>query len=276
MSKPTRPSRQQAEAHPPADGRKACAACRQGTPVFAFSMAFQPVVDVQDSRIDAYEALVRGPTAQGAGYVLDQVTPENLYAFDQACRVKAIEMATRLGIDRQLNINFLPNAVYEPRACIQTTLGTAARTGFPLNRLTFEIVESEAVADTQHLLNIITEYHRHGFLIALDDFGTGYSGLARLIELQPDIVKIDRVLVQGCHTDRRRLAVIAGLVGMAGQLGVKLVVEGVERAEEVAALRAAGVRFMQGFYFAKPGFETIARDLDIRWPDTSPAALSRA
>jgi EAL domain-containing protein (putative c-di-GMP-specific phosphodiesterase class I) len=247
--------------------KKACAACREGRPVFPFSVAFQPVVDLQESRIDAYEALVRGPAAEGAGFVLDQVTPENLYAFDQACRVKAIETAARLGIDRQLSINFLPNAVYEPRACIQTTLHTAARTGFPLNRLTFEIVESETITDNKRLLDIIAEYHRHGFLVALDDFGTGYSGLARLVELRPDIVKVDRVLAQGCDTDRRRLAIIAGLVAMARELDVKVVVEGVERFEEATALRAAGVRYMQGFYFAKPAFEAAARDADVQWPD---------
>ena len=247
--------------------QKACAACRDGKSVFPFSVAFQPIVDVRESRIDAYEALVRGPAAEGAGFVLDQVTPETLYAFDQACRVKAIEMAARLGIDRQLSINFLPNAVYEPRACIQTTLRTAARTGFPLNRLTFEIVESETITDNKRLLDIIAEYHRHGFLVALDDFGTGYSGLARLVELRPDIVKVDRVLAQGCDTDRRRLAVIAGLVAMARELDVKVVVEGVERFEEATALRAAGVRYMQGFYFAKPAFEAAARDADVQWPD---------
>jgi EAL domain-containing protein (putative c-di-GMP-specific phosphodiesterase class I) len=252
--------------------RTGCAACREGGALFPFSVAFQPVVDLQEGRIDAYEALVRGPAGEGAGSVLAQVTPESLYAFDQACRVKAIETAARLGIGRQLNINFLPNAVYDPRACIQTTLRTAARTGFPLNRLTFEIVESEVIADTRHLLNIIAEYHRHGFLIALDDFGTGYSGLARLVELKPDIVKIDRVLAQDCDTDRRRLAVIAGLVRMAGDLGVKVVIEGVERAEEVAALRSVGARFMQGFYFAKPAFEAVATDSDVRWPDAGVAA----
>ncbi len=134
------------------DRKNVCAACRVGSRLFAFSMAFQPIVDLQYNRIDAYEALVRGPAAEGAAHVLNQVDSENTYAFDQACRVKAIELAASLGMDRQLSINFLPNAVYDPRACIQTTLKTAARTGFPLHRLTFEILESETVADTQHLL----------------------------------------------------------------------------------------------------------------------------
>ncbi len=234
--------------------KTACAACRNGLQIFPFTMAFQPIVDLQDSRIDAYEALVRGPAAEGAEYVLGQVNHENVYAFDQTCRVKAIELAARLGMDRQLSINFLPNAVYEPRACIRTTLETAARTGFPLDRLTFEILESEAIGDTERLLNIIREYRRHGFKIALDDFATGYSGLARLAELKPDIAKIDRFLARECDKDRHRLAIIAGMIRVGQEIGIKIVVEGVERAEEVEALRSVGVRFIQRFYFAKPLF----------------------
>ena len=99
-----------------------CQACQSPEEIFPFTMAFQPIVDVQECRIDAYEALVRGLDGEGAGQVLARVNAENVYKFDQACRVKAIEMAARLGMDRQLSINFLPNAVYEPRACIRATL----------------------------------------------------------------------------------------------------------------------------------------------------------
>ena len=128
-----------------------CEACRSPEEIFPFTMAFQPIVDVQECRIEAYEALVRGLDGEGAGQVLARVNAENVYKFDQACRVKAIEIAAHLGMDRQLNINFLPNAVYEPRACIRATLDAAARTGFDPKRLTFEIVETEMISDTPHL-----------------------------------------------------------------------------------------------------------------------------
>lgn len=220
-------------------------------------------MDVQESRIDAYEALVRGPDGEGAGQVLAQVNADNVYKFDQACRVKAIEMAADLGMDRQLNINFLPNAVYEPRACIRATLDAAARTRFDPKRLTFEIVETESIADTPHLLNIIAEYRRQGFKIALDDFATGYSGLTRLAELKPDIVKLDRALVKDCDRDRTRLAIIASMIALGSEIGVKVVVEGMERRSEVDALRSVGARFMQGFYFAKPVFQGLSTDESI-------------
>ncbi len=241
---------------------RGCSACREMPSLFPFTMAFQPVVDVQENRIDAHEALVRGPNGEGAGSILAQVTQETLYAFDQACRVKAIEMAARLGLDTQLNINFLPNAVYEPRACIRLTLDAARRHGFPLDRLTFELTEGEQMAEVGHVRNIIREYRRHGFRIALDDFSTGYSGLARLADLQPDIIKIDRALVQDCDQDGVRLAIVASLVALSAELGIKVVAEGIERREEAEALRGTGLRFMQGYYFARPVFEGLARPQD--------------
>ena len=243
--------------------RKACAACREPKAVPALSMAFQPIIDLEKHRIIAYEALVRGEGGESAAQMLQWAIGENIYAFDQACRVKAIEMAASLGIDRHLNINFLPNAVYEPRACIRATLDAAARTGFDPRRLTFEIVETERISDTPHLLNIITEYRKIGFRVALDDFGTGYSGLARLAELRPDVIKVDRCLVQDCDQDQVRLAIVAGVIALGTQIGVKVVLEGVERAGEVAALRAAGARFMQGFYFARPALAALPRESDI-------------
>lgn len=180
--------------------------------------------------------------------------------------MKAIEMAANLKLDSQLNINFLPNAVYEPKACIRLTLQAAARTGFPLDRLTFEFVENEQITNPGHTLSIIEEYRRHGFKIALDDFSTGYSGLLRLADLKPDIIKLDRALVSGCDHDRMRRAIVASLVSLGAEVGIKVVAEGVERLEEVEALRAIGVRFMQGYYFSKPVFEGVARLSDVGWP----------
>jgi EAL domain-containing protein (putative c-di-GMP-specific phosphodiesterase class I) len=243
----------------PQQGRNdhSCDACRSGVASVPLTMAFQPIVDVEEQRIDAFEALVRGLGGEGAGHVLGQVNADNLYAFDQTCRVKAIELAARLGITCRLNINFLPNAVYQPRACIRATLEAAARTGFPTHLLTFEIVETQDIADVSHLLNIVREYRRQGFSLALDDFGTGHSGFARLAALRPDIVKVDRILVQGCDRDAHRLAIIASLIGLGHATGIKIVLEGMETAAEVAALRSVGGRYMQGFYFARPLFEGI-------------------
>ena len=139
-------------------------------------MAFQPIVDVHDGVPFAYEALVRGPAGEGAASVLSQLSDNNRYAFDQQCRVKAIETAAAVGLigtGARLSINFLPNAVYSPAACIQLTLKTAKKVLFPTDRLIFEFTENEEMVDPTHVANIIATYQKMGFGTALDDFGAG-------------------------------------------------------------------------------------------------------
>ncbi|GGC83905.1 diguanylate phosphodiesterase [Tersicoccus solisilvae] len=223
-------------------------------------MAFQPIVDVETSTTFAYEALVRGPEGQGAMSVLGQVTEANRYGFDQACRVKAIETAMAAGIadtDARLSINFLPNAVYSPVACIQLTLRTAERYAFPPERLIFEFTENEQMASPDHLEAIIATYRDIGFAVAVDDFGAGHSGLDLFARFPTDLVKLDRELVRGIDTDRRRQAVARALVGLCADLDTVLIAEGIETLEEGRALRDLGIRYHQGFLYARPGFESL-------------------
>ena len=243
-----------------------CQGCRSEQTIPAFTMALQPIVDLQAHRVVAHEALVRGQGGESARQVLAEVNERNLYGFDQACRTQAIELASRLGLQARLNINFLPNAVYEPMACIRATLAAASKAGFPPGRLTFEVVESEQLTDDNHLRKIIEVYRQIGFRIALDDFGSGYSGLARLADLRPDIIKIDRALVANCDQDLRRRAILANIINLGRDIEVDVVLEGIERVEEVEALRAIGGRFMQGFYFGRPAFASMVPDSDIQWP----------
>ncbi len=237
-----------------------CQGCRDGAafPV-PFSMAFQPIVDLGSGEVFAYEALVRGREGQGAPTVLAAVDATNRYAFDQACRVQAITLAARLGVaDRSalLSINFLPNAVYEPKACIRATLAATAATGFPPAAIVFEFTEGEQIDDA-HLQRIITSYKAIGFKTAIDDFGAGFSGLTRLAKFQPDIVKLDMELVRGIDRDRVRRALVRSVATACEELGVIVLAEGVETADESAALRDLGADLQQGYHFARPGFEAL-------------------
>ena len=226
---------------------------RCDTPVpFAFTMAFQPIVDVTQRQVVYYEALVRGINGESAFSILNQVTDELMYRFDQACRVKAIELASELGMTERLSINFLPNAVYEPEACIQSTLETSRRVGWPTERLNFEITETERVVDRAHMRSIIDSYRRMGFTTSLDDFGNGYANLDLLTDLHPDTLKIDRELVMECDSSTRRQAILKSMVALARTLGTQLVAEGVETREESRCLLALGIAVQQGYYFARP------------------------
>jgi EAL domain-containing protein (putative c-di-GMP-specific phosphodiesterase class I) len=251
-----------------------CEGCRGGEGFDRpFTMAFQPIVDMRTRTVFGYEALVRGPQGQGAMSVLDEVTPETRYAFDQACRVKAIELASGLGLSaggQFLSINFLPNAVYDPTACIRLTLAVARRTGFPLHRILFEFTEGEQVAH-EHLGRIISTYKALGLRTAIDDFGAGYSGLTLLAKFQPDIVKLDMELVRDIDTDRVKRVLVAGMVGVCREIGVEVLAEGIETLGEHHTLLELGVWLQQGYLLARPGLEMLP---EVAWPAAPVAAAA--
>ena len=221
------------------------------------SMAFQPIVNVATREIFAYEALVRGPREESAAWVFEQVTSENMYHFDQTCRVTAIRLAARLGIETRLSINFLPNAVYEPATCIRTTLKTAQEVGFPLDRLIFEITEHESVLNEARVRRIIDAYRGYGFVTALDDYGAGHSTAGLLLALRPDIVKVDMAVIRGLDQDHWRAALVEHLAQFAAKVGLMVIAEGVETLEEARCLLSLGITHMQGYLFARPAFEAL-------------------
>ena len=237
--------------------RRICSGCRDGVDFeIPFAMAFQPIVDTDTCKPFAYEALVRGADGSGAASILSRVTETNRYSFDQACRVKAIETAMAVGImdtEAKLSINFLPNAVYSPMACIQLTLQTARATGMPIDRLIFEFTENEHMGSPEHVSSIIDTYKQIGFKVAIDDFGAGHSGLDMFARFVPDEVKLDMDLIRGIDADRRKQAIIRAVVAMCADLDTLIIAEGIENAGEAAALRDIGVRYHQGFWYARPG-----------------------
>lgn len=239
-----------------------CAECRDLKALgFDFTMAFQLILDVQQQRPFAYEALVRGTNGESAQQVLERVDDSNRYRFDQACRVKAIEQAAGLGLleipDCLLSINFLPNAVYRAETRIRATLEAARRFEFPRERLMFEVTEGEQIHDAEHLKSIFAEYGRQGFTTAIDDFGAGYSGLNLLATFQPHILKLDMALTRGIDQDVVRQAIVAGIVLVAQRLGIRIIAEGIETAGERDALLEMGIRYMQGYFFARPQIDRL-------------------
>ncbi len=243
-----------------------CEGCRDGAGFdLPITMAFQPIANVQTRKVFAYEALVRGQSGESAGAVLGQVSQSNRYAFDQKCRVTAIELAAGLNLaadGAHLSINFLPNAVYEPRACIRLTLAAAMRTGFPIQRIIFEFTEVERM-DPAHVLNILRNYRAMGFKTAIDDFGAGYAGLGLLSMFQPDLVKLDMDLIRGIDQSSVKQAIVRNTLKMLRDLGVTPVCEGVETLGEFDMLRDLGVDLMQGYLLAKPAIAALQTPV---WP----------
>ncbi|MEA5490040.1 MULTISPECIES: EAL domain-containing protein [Pseudanabaena] len=236
-----------------------CAECTKGAGLgFDFTMAFQPIVNTTTKEVFAQEALVRGINQEPAGEILARINDDNRYRFDQACRVKAVQLGAKLNIKSFVSINFLPNAVYRPELCIRTTLEAAETFGFPVDRIIFEITEGEKIEDHGHLREIVQYYRQQGFLTAIDDFGAGYSGLNLLAEFQTDLVKLDMGLIRHIDQNKGRKAIVKGIIQVCKELDIKVIAEGVETYEELNILQSFGIELFQGYYFAKPKFQGLA------------------
>ncbi|WP_127171353.1 EAL domain-containing protein [Xanthomonas euvesicatoria] len=241
-----------------------CKACRDGQDFpTAITMAFQPIVDVSTRSIYAGEALVRGLDGESAGSILAAVDERNRYAFDQACRIKAIECAAQIGLPALLSINFMPNAVYNPEHCLRATLSATAQYGWPLDAIIFEVSEQEHLTDPAHLLGILRTYQARGMKTAIDDFGAGYAGLGLLAEFQPDLLKLDIALVRGIDTDRSRQAIVRHVTRMCEELGIAVIAEGIEQPDQYRALRDLGIHLQQGYLFARPQIGELPK---VHWP----------
>lgn len=229
------------------------------------TMAFQPIVDAVGREVFSYEALVRGRNGECAAQVMARVGTASRYAFDQTCRIKALAWAARLGLTTRLDVNFMPNALDRAETCITTTVRAARHYGFPVDRIVFEATECERVTDVRGVAAVVRECQRQGMRFAIDDFGAGYAGLNLLVDLQPDLIKLDIGLCRGIDVDRHRRAIVHGVLCACTDLEIEVVAEGVETLGEFLALYDLGVRFFQGYLFARPAFEALPA---VRWPAT--------
>jgi EAL domain-containing protein (putative c-di-GMP-specific phosphodiesterase class I) len=228
------------------------------------TMHFQPIVHAREpDRAYAHECLLRGLDDEGnivsPGTLFDAArAADMLFHLDRAARLQAIEDAWRLGIETPIFINFTPTSIYDPAFCLRTTITAARKTGWAPERFVFEVIETEELADTRDLVGILAEYRAAGFRVALDDLGAGYGSLTLLERLRPDIVKLDRDLITGIDSTVSKQAIVSNLVAMAKELGIAIVGEGIETRAEWEWLREAGVDYLQGFLFARPGHPPLS------------------
>lgn len=238
--------------------RFSCNNCSdKGSLDFDFTMAFQPIINCKTQQIFGYEALVRGLNNESAFSIISKVNDDNRYLFDQHCRVKAIALASKLKLDSMLSINFLPNAIYKPERCIRTTLEAAKKYDFPTENIMFEFTEVEKIEDSKFIKSIIEYYNKLGFKTAIDDFGSGYAGLGLLADFQTNIVKLDMELIRNINDDKARQSIVKNCLNIFRDLNITPLAEGIETQEEYICLRDFGVELMQGYLFAKPGFEHL-------------------
>ncbi|TAN40122.1 MAG: response regulator [Nitrospirae bacterium] len=229
-------------------------------------MAFQPIVRSADSSVFGYEALLRcdEPTLSSPPRLL--AAAELLGRVNDIGRVvRARVAATMLEHPGCLDAIFVNLHPSELRADL---LAEVAEPLLPLaRRVVLEVTERASLEGGPKLDEDLRILREHGFRIAVDDLGEGYAGLASLITLRPDVVKIDMSLVRDVHRAPLKRDIIAALVAMARRSPITVLAEGVETVDERATLIDLGCELLQGYLFAKPGppFPAVQTSWEAPW-----------
>lgn len=225
---------------------------------------FQPIIDVKSNTIYGYETLARGVDDKGnliyPNKLFDWARKgDMLFYLDRACRESSLKTAAIKNIKAKVFINFVPTAIYDPNHCLQSTVKWANSLEFDPSNIIFEVIESDQIEDISHLKSILDFYKSKGFMVALDDVGSGYSSLNLIAALVPNIVKIDRAIIDKIDTTPSNQSVFKAIVQIAKENNITVLAEGIEREEELAFVAANGADLVQGYYFAKPAPEPIRK-----------------
>ena len=210
-----------------------------------FAPVFQPVVELESSRIVGYEALTRFDDGRNPAERFAEAATLGLDAeLELACLRRSIAAASALAPGSWVGLNVSPAFLVSCEE-LPKLLSTADR------EILLEITEHAPVPDYGALHHAIGRLGEH-VRVAVDDAGAGYSGLQRIIELAPDLIKLDITLVRGIEGDPGRQALVAGMVHFARQTGSTLLAEGIETRAEAKLLRELGVDLGQGYLFGRP------------------------
>ncbi|MFB6286615.1 MAG: EAL domain-containing protein [Candidatus Bipolaricaulia bacterium] len=220
---------------------------------------FQPVFRLPNLSPYGFECLMRGRNADGElvspGKLIAQSRQLNLtFMLDRVCRETHIHNAAQQAIpdDLHVMINFMPNAVYEPQFCLRTTLAALEHTELQRDQIIFEVVETESITEQAHLKNVLEYYRNQQVKVALDDLGTGYSGLDWLGEFKPDLIKIDRNIVNKAVSSDMHFDIAEAILKLGRSHDILVLAEGVETRDEFEQMRDLGVDLVQGFLLGRP------------------------
>ncbi|GGQ56046.1 putative bifunctional diguanylate cyclase/phosphodiesterase [Couchioplanes azureus] len=222
---------------------------------------YQPTIDMNDSHVAGFEALVRWqhpvrgmispldfiPLAEATGLIV----PLGRWVLAEACR-QAVQWSRETGrppVKMAVNVSVRQFDHSDLAAMVREVL---TETGMPADKLCLEMTESVLMTDTEENLAQLVRLKALGVTLAIDDFGTGYSSLAYLRRFPVDTLKIDRSFVERLGEPGDDAALAGTIVQLGQSLGMSTVAEGIEEYGQLAALREMGCTFAQGFYFSRP------------------------
>ncbi len=220
------------------------------------SAVFQPIVDFNGGAILGYERLIRGPAGS------DLETPFALFAqaaaegsviaLERAAAHACVEAFAQLGCAGKLFLNFSAGAIRQLADARDETLALLRRAGVDANRIVIELTEQSAIPDVSNFLPAITTLRAAGAQFALDDYGTANASMNLWVQLQPDVVKIDRFFIQDIASDPLKFEAVKAMHYFASASGATLVAEGIENEADLMVVRDMGIGCGQGYFFGRP------------------------
>jgi EAL domain-containing protein (putative c-di-GMP-specific phosphodiesterase class I) len=221
-----------------------------------FENYYQPLVTVSTREVSGFEALVRwhhptrGMIAPGDFISIAEETglivSIGMQVLERACR-DALEWPAHVRV--AVNLSPLQFRNHNLSAEIASIL---SRTGLSASRLELELTESVLLQDSDATLMVLNEIRALGVGISMDDFGTGYSSLSYLHRFPFDKIKIDQSFIRNLNNRGDCLAIVRAVIGLGKSLGMRVVAEGVETAEQLAFLEREGCDQVQGYLFSRP------------------------
>ncbi|MGZ8739395.1 MAG: EAL domain-containing protein [Gaiellaceae bacterium] len=212
------------------------------------SMVFQPIVDLEAEVVVGFEALARFPFAPDRPtetWFTEAAAVGLRLELELAAVKAALEVLPEAPVGPYLSVNAMPDTLASDG--LAELLAAA-----PADRLVLEITEHAPVRDYEALNTAMHRMRGRGVRLAVDDAGSGFASLRHILQLAPDIIKIDIALTRNVYKDPARRALAAGLISFAAELGATIVAEGIQSRQELDALRELGVRYGQGFYLGRP------------------------
>ncbi|MFZ0420614.1 MAG: EAL domain-containing protein [Candidatus Sulfotelmatobacter sp.] len=235
-----------------------------------FRVHYQPIVSLQSGTIAGFEALSRWQRPEGllspAHFIqiaeeTGIILPMNRLLLREAC-IQLREWHSRFPCDPPLTIsvNVTPKEFAQPDLADQIN-SILVEVGIDPGSIHVEITETIAMADPERSSLVLSQLKTLGVHLSIDDFGTGYSSLSRLQGLPVDTLKIDRAFISKMDTDSESSEIVRIIIMLAHNLGLKVVAEGAETAEQVSLLKQMNCELVQGYFFARPGDHADAQAL---------------
>jgi len=234
----------------------------------SFFFKYQPIFDLQQGHVVAYECLARAHCAEGRCFSGQQLIDAALSLhllreFDDAARSVCLEAIAQLGSHHAANhslnagaptffINILPNTILHDPNAFERTIQQVIDLGLQPHRIVFELTEVESLIHNPELHSIISRLRAWGFRFAVDDLCGNVSADHYFMEFQPDVIKLDRRLVSGCGQHSLKQVLLKSLLRSAHELQIEVLAEGLETFEDIEFCRTLGVDYGQGFGLALP------------------------